>query len=84
LSRFLIKSFDCETVVFDAASGDTHYLSPLAQAIYSVCLEQPGITPDAIDPLVAERLMVPGDLVLSAETRDALDHLRRIGLIDLP
>jgi PqqD family protein of HPr-rel-A system len=83
LSRFLIKSFDCEAVVFDTASGDTHYLSPLAQAIYAICLAQPGISPDAIDPLVAERLTIPTDPVLRTATRDVLDHLRRIGLIDL-
>jgi PqqD family protein of HPr-rel-A system len=84
LSRFLIKSFASEAVVFDTASGDTHYLSPLAQAVYSVCLAQPGIAPDAIDPLVAERLTIPADSVLCAEIRDTLDHLRRIGLIALP
>jgi PqqD family protein of HPr-rel-A system len=84
LTRFLIKSFASEAVVFDTASGDTHYLSPLAQAIYASCLAQPGITPDAIDPLVAERLAIPVDSALSSEIRDALDNLHRIDLIALP
>jgi len=84
LSRFLIKAFDPEAVVFDTASGDTHYLSPLAQTIYSICLERPGISSTDIDPILAQRLDIPLDPTLHTETLNVLTHLRQIGLIEMP
>lgn len=83
LARFLVKPFGPEAVVFDTASGDTHYLSPLAQAIYSICLEHPGIAPVEILPLVARRLDIPPDPHLYTQIQDVLTHLRRIDLVDM-
>lgn len=82
MARFLIKPFGPEAVVFDAASGDTHYLSPLAQAIYSTCLEHPDLACGEIAPLVAARLDSPPEPALLNQTQDVLRHLQRIGLID--
>ncbi|MGE5319556.1 MAG: HPr-rel-A system PqqD family peptide chaperone [Hyphomicrobiaceae bacterium] len=83
MARFLIKPFGPEAVVFDNASGDTHYLSPLAQAIYSICLEQPGLACGEIVPLVAARLAIRPEPALCTQTQDILSHLHRIGLIDM-
>lgn len=79
--RFLIQPFDPEAVVFDQASGDTHYLSPLALAIYSVCHERPGITLDTLSPYFARRLDRLPDPDLDAEIRGILNDLRQIGLV---
>lgn len=83
MARFLIKSFEPEAVVFDTASGDTHYLSPLAQTIHSICREHPGIAPIKILPVIAERFDISPDPLLYAKIQDVLIYLRRIELIDI-
>ncbi len=47
-----------EAVVFDTASGDTHYLKPLTLALYQTCREYPGFSSSDIFEALAQRLSV--------------------------
>lgn len=80
MGRFQIKSFDQEAVVFDTASGDTHYLSPLAYALYTASLEQPGMSADDICYKLRTRFEV--DSHFEQLTDEALMSLHHIGLLD--
>jgi len=84
LARFLIKAFGPEAIVFDIASGDTHALSPLALALYSICLEQPGIALAEMHASAVACFDLATDEISFANTQDALTHLRRIGLLSTP
>lgn len=84
MARFLIKAYDPEAVVFDTASGDTHFLSPLALALYSICLEQPGVALAEMHACAAGHFELAADAIPLADTQDALTHLRRIGLLSTP
>lgn len=78
--RFQIKCFEQEAVVFDTASGDTHYLSPLAYAIYTISREQPGMS--AQDIHIALQRSYEVDSRFEHLADEALDSLRHIGLLD--
>lgn len=78
--RFHIKNFDQEAVVFDTASGDTHYLSPLAYAIYTTSLKQPGLSAQDIHFQLQTSFEVETDF--EQLTDEALLSLHRIGLLD--
>lgn len=80
MARFQIKSFDQEAVVFDAASGDTHYLSPLAYAIYTSSLEQPGM--NARDIRIQLQATFEVDSHFEQLADEALSSLHHIGLLD--
>lgn len=80
MGRFQIKNFDQEAVVFDAASGDTHYLSPLAYAIYTTSLEQPGMSAQEIHIQLRTTFEVESHFEHLAD--EALLNLRHIGLLD--
>lgn len=82
MARFIIKSFGFEAAVFDRASGDTHYLSPLAKSIYSACLEHPSGPCEKLVLLAAAQLGITPESVPLSEARDVLNHLHRIGLVD--
>lgn len=84
MERFLIRSFGPETVFFDSASGDTHYLPPLAQAIYFSRLEQPGLDAGELIALAATRLGVPLEPALRSEAEEILGQLQRVGIIETP
>lgn len=84
MARFLIKSFGLEAVFFDSASGDTHYLPPLAQAIYSARLEHPGLDAGELVALAASRLGVPPEPALRSEVEGILRQLQRVGIIETP
>lgn len=78
--RFQIKNFDQEAVVFDTASGDTHYLSPLAYAIYTTSLEKPGMSAQDIHTQLRTSFEVDSHFEQLAD--EALLSLHRIGLLD--
>lgn len=77
----LLKSWGDEAVVYDTASGDTHYLKPPTLALYQICLDQPGLTPAELAAALAARLDVAAGPQLQALTEDALASLRQTGLL---
>lgn len=79
MARFLIKSFDAEAVVFDAISGDTHYLSPLAYTL--LCHTQSGMDSQDIPAALAMALNVEHDIEFDRSTSEVIDSLQRIGLL---
>ena len=78
----LLKSWGDEAVVYDAASGDTHYLKPLTLALYQTCRDHPGYTSTAIAAALANRLGVADTPQLHELAADTLDSLRKIGLLE--
>lgn len=78
----LLKSWGNEAVVYDAASGDTHYLKPLTLALYQTCRDHPGYTSAEIAAAVAARLNVTNTLQFMDLTDDTLNSLRKIGLLE--
>jgi PqqD family protein of HPr-rel-A system len=84
LTRFQIKSFEREAVVFDTASGDTHFLAPHTLTILNIIQNNPSMTADEIYAGLAVRLSVNTSIQLKQLTDDALANLRRIGLLETP
>lgn len=81
MTRFRIKTFDAEAVVFDTESGDTHYLQPLTLAVYLTCRDAPCRSAEQIGETLAARLSTPLTPALLALADEALASLRRIGLL---
>jgi PqqD family protein of HPr-rel-A system len=84
LSRFLLRSFEPEAVVFDTASGDTHFLAPLALELFQIVQKNPGMTADEVEAALASHPAVDGSSDLARLTEEALASLRRIGLLENP
>lgn len=80
--RFQLKDYAYEAVVFDTASGDTHYLAPLALALFQLFREYPGLSRDDARRLLAQRHAI-ADPSIDAQIDETLDGLCRIGLITL-
>mgnify|MGYP005838903291 CR=1 FL=1 len=78
---WLLQTWGEEAVAYDAASGDTHYLSPFTLALYEICRDHAGLGAADISPLLAAQL----PHLPEAELRDAIDlglaSLSRIGLL---
>ena len=81
--RFQLKHYASEAVAYDTASGDTHYLAPLALALFQLFHEHPGLTRDDARRLPAERHAVERSPSLDGQIDETLDGLCRIGLIHL-
>jgi PqqD family protein of HPr-rel-A system len=77
-----LKSWGDEAVVYDAASGDTHYLKPLTLALYQTCREHPGYTSTEIATALAARIGVADTPQLRELADETLDSLRKIGLLE--
>lgn len=84
MARFQIKSFEQEAVVFDTASGDTHYLAPFNVALFQLVQDNPGMTLDELHGALASRLSLRPGPDLVQQTDLALASLRRIGLLETP
>ncbi|MEQ1592753.1 MAG: HPr-rel-A system PqqD family peptide chaperone [Thiobacillaceae bacterium] len=84
MARFQIKCFDHEAVVFDTASGDTHYLAPLAHALYTTSRDQPGISPHEMTTILAGLFETEPDSHFSQLTSQAMSSLQSIGLLETP
>jgi len=84
LARFQIKSFEQEAVVFDTASGDTHYLAPFNMVLFQLIQGNPGMTLDEMHVALASRLSLGIGPDLVHQTEQALASLRRIGLLETP
>ena len=82
LSSRLLKSWGDEAVVYDAASGDTHYLKPLTLALYQTCRDHPGFTSAELAASLATRLNVTITPKFMELADDTLDSLRKIGLLE--
>lgn len=78
----LLKSWGDEAVVYDAASGDTHYLKPLTRALYQTCRDHPGYTSAELAAALASRLGVEDTPQLHELTDDTLASLRNIRLLE--
>lgn len=78
----LLKSWGDEAVVYDVASGDTHYLKPLTLALYQTCREHPGYTSTEIAAALAARIGVADTPQLRELADETLDSLRKIGLLE--
>lgn len=81
MARFLIKRFDAEAVVFDATSGDTHYLSPLAYTLLTTSQAQSGITYQDISTALSLSLNIEPDGNFRQRADEATRTLQRIGLL---
>lgn len=79
--RFHLKQYDAEAVAFDTASGDTHYMAPLALALFQTCHEFPSLPRDDIRHMLALRHAGEPGLPLDAQVDETLDNLCRVGLI---
>ena len=80
-SPHLMKSWSNEAVIYDQASGDTHYLKPLTLALYETCCEHPGYTPAELAAALVRRIGVANTPDLLELTEDTLHHLRVINLL---
>lgn len=78
----LLKSWGDEAVVYDGASGDTHYLKPLTFALYQICREHSGGTAPAIATALATRLGIAETPQLRELTEETLASLRTAGLLE--
>ena len=81
MARFLIKSFDAEAVVFDTASGDTHYLSPLAYILLNHT--QSGTFTQDITSALATAMQAEQNAEFERLAGEAIESLQRIGLLGL-
>jgi PqqD family protein of HPr-rel-A system len=79
--RFQLKQFGSEAVVYDSESGDTHYLPPLALALLQLYREPPRPTHDDILRTLTERSLFDAGLPPQIQMDQALNGLRRIGLV---
>ncbi len=84
MPRFQIKTFEREAVVFDTASGDTHYLAPLTLDLFRIVQAAPGLTAPEIESALAIRLSLEPGPELTRLAQEALASLRRIGLLETP
>lgn len=79
--RFQLKHYATEAVAFDTASGDTHYLAPLALELFQLFRECPGLSrEDAKRLLTQHHALEPRSL--DAQIDETLDGLHRIGLLN--
>lgn len=78
----LLKSWGDEAVVYDTASGDTHYLKPLTLALYQTCRDHPGYTSTEIAAALATHLKVTNTPQFMELTDDTLNGLRKVGLLE--
>ena len=81
--RYQLKQYGPEAVAYDAESGDTHYLAPLAFSLYQLFREHPGLPRPAARQLLARRHGLEDGPLLDAEIDDTLKGLVRIGLVHL-
>lgn len=78
----LLQSWGDEAVVYDTASGDTHYLKPLTLALYQTCREHPGYTSAELAATLAARFSVTETPQFRELIDDTLDSLHKIGLLE--
>ncbi len=82
--RFQIKCFGDEAVVFDIASGDTHYLAPLTYALYKTSSQHPEMNAYEAPNRLALMFNVAPDSDFKQLTDEAMHSLQHIGLLSRP
>ncbi|MDO9219719.1 MAG: HPr-rel-A system PqqD family peptide chaperone [Thiobacillus sp.] len=82
MARFHFKSFENEAVVFDTASGDTHFLAPFTLTLFELIQSNPGMTAHEIEPVLLSRLSLPSSAHLTSLTQESLASLRQLGLLE--
>lgn len=83
-SSRILKIWGDEAVVYDAASGDTHYLKPLTLALYQTCREHPGHTAAQLATALAARLNVSDTPQFHELADEVFGQLHQIGLLQSP
>jgi PqqD family protein of HPr-rel-A system len=78
----LLKIWGDEAVVYDAASGDTHYLKPLTLALYQICRDHPEYTPTELATALAAHFDVTATPQLQELAEDTFHSLHKIGLLE--
>lgn len=78
----LLKCWGQEAVVYDIASGDTHYLKPLTLALYQTCLDHAGCTHSELVGTLAVRLGSTDNPDFQDVVGDIVDSLLKIGLLE--
>ena len=81
--RFQLKQYASEAVAYDTESGDTHYLAPLALALYQLFREHPGLSRDQARRLLAQDQGLEAGPARDAEVDETLAGLVRVGLVRL-
>jgi hypothetical protein len=81
LARFQIKCFEHEAVVFDAESGDTHYLPQLVYALYLTSRDRPGLSTEHLRAAVASGFEYGSEAEFGRLFDDAMRSLHKIGLL---
>ena len=81
-SSRLLKIWGDEAVVYDAASGDTHYLKPLTLALYQVCRDHPEYASTEFATALAAHFDVAATSQLQELAEDAFLSLQKIGLLE--
>lgn len=82
MTRFQIKSFEAEAVVYDLESGDTHYLKPLTFALYQAHRAAPSLSRSEVIENLRLRVGIRANSTFSTLAEDAWDSLQRIGLLN--
>ena len=78
----LLKIWGDEAVVYDEASGDTHYLKPLTLALYRICQAHPELTPAERTAALATHFDMTVTPQLQELAEDAFHSLHKIGLLE--
>ena len=78
----LLKSGGDEAVVYDTASGGTHYLKPLTLALYLTCRDHPDYSSAELAVALTTSLEVAATPQFQKQTEDALTSLRKIGQLE--
>ena len=78
----LLKIWGDEAVVYDAASGDTHYLKPLTLALYRICQDHPEYTPTERAAALAAHFDMTATPQWQELAEDAFHSLHKIGLLE--
>lgn len=78
----LLKIWGDEAVVYDTASGDTHYLNPLTLALYQICREPAGCPATDLAAALAAHFGAVATPQLQELAEEALHSLRKIGLLE--
>jgi PqqD family protein of HPr-rel-A system len=79
--RFKSKQYDTEAVIFDTASGDTHYLAPLSFAIFTFSCAQPQPSRTELHDYLNTHYDFDPTFPLESQLDDALAGLHKIGLL---
>ena len=82
--RFQIKCFGDEAVIFDTASGDTHYLAPLTYALYTTSCKHPEMNSGEAPAKLALMFNFALDSAFTKLTNEAMVSLQHIGLLSRP